>query len=144
MDAVEQIVAIEDIRRLKARYCHLIDGKEWPAYGDLFTEDAVMEMGTIRAEGREAIVDFVSTAIGEVKTAHNAHSPAIDIHSDQEASATWGITFVQEQNKMNGWGFYYETYRRAPGGPWQIATFAERTTFFSGTDVVLEAVVEAG
>ena len=30
---------IEHIKKLKARYFHLIDTKQWDAWGELFTED---------------------------------------------------------------------------------------------------------
>ncbi|MGH7899581.1 MAG: nuclear transport factor 2 family protein, partial [Candidatus Binatia bacterium] len=47
------------IRELIARYCFLIDGKQYDEWAKTFAEDAVFEVvGTFKFEGREAIRAF--------------------------------------------------------------------------------------
>ena len=43
MDAVERLAAIEDIRRLKARYFRCVDEKDWAQLAALFAPDAVFD-----------------------------------------------------------------------------------------------------
>lgn len=54
--------AIEDkdaIRELMARYCFLVDGKQYDEWADLFTEDGSFEVTSLfRFEGRAAIRSF--------------------------------------------------------------------------------------
>jgi uncharacterized protein (TIGR02246 family) len=141
MDTLSTLLAFEEIRQLKARYSQTMDKKEWEAYGMVFTEDAVMEMGTVRAEGRAGIVKFVSDALGDVTTSHNSHSPIIELTSDTTAKGTWSTTYVQEGDRLTGWGFYNETYRKE-NGQWLIASTYLVTTMFKGTDIPEEALIE--
>ena len=41
--AVERLVAIEDIKQLKARYFRLMDQKNWDGFEKLFTPDVVFD-----------------------------------------------------------------------------------------------------
>jgi len=141
MGTLETLLAFEEIRQLKARYSHTIDQKEWDAYGHVFTEDAVMEMGTVRAEGRSEIVKFVHGALADVTTSHFAVNPVLELTSDTTAKGTWSATYVQEGDKLTGWGFYHETYRKEDGR-WLIASTYLVTTMFKGTDIPTEALVE--
>jgi hypothetical protein len=42
--AVERLVAIEDIKQLKARYFRLMDQKNWDGFEKLFTPDVVFDL----------------------------------------------------------------------------------------------------
>ena len=50
MDEIERMTAIEDIRRLKARYFRCLDTKDWDGFRDVFASDGEMDM---RAEAGE-------------------------------------------------------------------------------------------
>ena len=42
MTDVEKLLIFEEIRALKARYCRLLDDKQWTDWGLLFAADGVM------------------------------------------------------------------------------------------------------
>jgi hypothetical protein len=92
VEAIERLVAIEQITRLKAAYFRYMDTKDWQAFADQFTADATMdvsgETGGGVIEGRREIASFVRNAIGEVTTVHHGHMPEINIISPTEATGS--------------------------------------------------------
>jgi hypothetical protein len=113
------------IANLKARYCRLMDTKDWAGWAELFTPGFVMDAtgsGGPRIEGREAAVASVRGSLVAAVTVHHVHTPEIEIDGD---TAT-GIWAMQDQlswpngRKLTGYGHYHERYVRA-GGVWRIA-----------------------
>ena len=43
MDAAAQLLAMEEIKQLKARYFRFVDTKDWEALSTIFCEDAVFD-----------------------------------------------------------------------------------------------------
>ena len=121
---------IEAIKRLKADYFRLLDSKQWPALGRLFTEDAILDSRddspNALAQGREAIVTMVATALEEAVTSHKGHSPAIELDGSDAASGTWTmedrLVFGSDPPSLivEGRGHYHETYLRGADGRWRI------------------------
>lgn len=113
------------IANLKARYCRLLDTKDWAGFAGLFTADVVIDTtasGGPRFEGRDAAVTSVRAAIDAAKTAHQVHSPEIEIAGD-EATAIWAMQdrlIWPNGRTLTGYGHYHERYVRA-GGDWKIA-----------------------
>jgi hypothetical protein len=113
------------IHNLKARYCRLLDTKDWSGWRTLFAYDFILDTtaaGGERIEGADAAVAYVRSSITqEAITTHHVHSPEIEIDGD-EASAIWAM---QDRNiwpnarTLLGFGHYHERYRRV-GGQWQI------------------------
>jgi hypothetical protein len=132
MDDIERLIAIEDIRRLKARYFRCMDTKDWDGFRDVFAADAEMDM---RAEAGEAglvrgapeIAAFVRGAVDTVVTVHHGHMPEIDVTSPTTATGVWAMEDVLRWPPggpiadMHGWGHYHETYVKRDGG-WRIQT----------------------
>ena len=131
MEAIERLVAIEQITRLKAAYFRYMDTKDWEAFADQFTADATMdvsgETGGGVIEGRREIASFVRNAIGEVTTVHHGHMPEINIISPTEATGTWAMedTLRWPDNSpirmLHGYGHYHDTYEK-PRDRWLIKT----------------------
>lgn len=137
LDPVERLLAIEEIRVLKARYFRLMDTKDWAGFADLFTPDAVFdargaleEKPVLKGEpvqGRDAIVAYVSTAITPLTSAHYGHMPEIEIISAQEATGIWALADVLRPPEggpfrlFRGYGHYHERYSRQDG-VWRIAS----------------------
>jgi len=142
MDAVSRLIAIEEIKQLKARYFRFVDTKDWEALRTIFCEDAefdaraALSMDGHGKEGRAAesnawiyrrgdvIVDFIKDAIGAARTVHHGHCHEIQIVSSDQAS---GVIAMEDQiwdetgqiRTLHGCGHYHETYRRVDGG-WRI------------------------
>ncbi|HVN50425.1 MAG TPA: nuclear transport factor 2 family protein [Acidimicrobiales bacterium] len=131
MDPIERLEAIEEIRQLKARYFRCLDAKDWEGFGDVFTDDAQLDVSEDAADladaivGREAIIELVARAVGEAVTIHHGHMPEITVESSDAASGIWAMEdhlFWPEGGpvrSMHGYGHYRERYRRTDAG-WRI------------------------
>ena len=112
------------ICNVKARYCRLLDTKDWDGWKALFTPDCVIDTtasGGSVTRDRDSFVASVSQSLAEAKTAHQVHSPEITIDGD-EARAVWAMQdrVVWGERGLTGYGHYHERYRRTGDG-WQIA-----------------------
>jgi hypothetical protein len=144
MTDVERLLALEDIRKLKAAYFRCMDTKRRDELADLFTEDAVfdtrgaLEMPKPEAEyeaepvltGRALIANYITNGLAPMASVHHGHMPEIEILSANEANGVWamddllvpadGVPF----RTFRGYGYYRETYRRTDR--WRIATLKLR------------------
>jgi uncharacterized protein (TIGR02246 family) len=124
-DAVPEFGDWLAIANLKARYCRMLDTKDWPGYAALLTEDVVFDAtgsGGPRMEGRDAVVTRIRQSLEEARTVHQVHSPEIEIARDG-ASAIWALQDRirwPDGRKLSGAGHYHELYVRQDG-EWRIA-----------------------
>ena len=125
----EDLLAIEEIRQLKARYFFLMDQKRWDEWALVFCEDALIDStqdGAPLLESRQAFRDFLPPLLENVKTVHHGHMPIIEITSPTTATGTWSMEdmlfFPPEspRRKLWGKGWYFEKYRKDPDGRWRI------------------------
>ena len=82
---------VEEIKRLKARYCaYCDDNYNATAIASLFTEDAVWDGGIRgRADGRQGIHDFFFQASQRLPFAiHMVMNPDIEVNGDT-ATGSW-------------------------------------------------------
>ena len=125
------LVAIEEIRRLKHRYLRCLDLKRWDEFALTLTVDATADYGTqVRGDrlaltGREEIAAFMSRRLGpEVITVHFAGQPEIDVDGDK-ATGTWNlmdtVIATERQVVIQGAAFYEDRYRRDADGVWRIS-----------------------
>jgi uncharacterized protein (TIGR02246 family) len=135
MDPYQELVEIEKIKRLRAKYWRCLDTKNWDGFASVFTEDCTLTVdiavGTFGGDpktmpaiaGRNTIRDMVKKLVGDCLTVHTGRSPEIDILSETEARAIW------QQEEYNDWkhrsshghGHYHDTYRKVDG-EWLIAS----------------------
>ncbi len=132
MKTLEQLDAVEEIRRVKARYCRFIDTKRWADWGALFTADALMDCSDDVEEGsgadpivrgRKVITDQVSGLVGAARTVHQVHSPDIELTAADQAHGFWAmedwVSFPDgigaPFKSMHGYGYYEETYALQDG-----------------------------
>jgi hypothetical protein len=130
MDDLTRLVAIEDIKQLKARYYRFLDTHDWESFRTLWTPDAVMDMNfpdrILASEdglyrGPDAIVAFAMKAIGEATTIDHAIMPEIEVLTPTTARAIW----AQEDRvfwpagypntSLHGFGHEHETYEKIEG-----------------------------
>ncbi|BBX49390.1 nuclear transport factor 2 family protein [Mycolicibacterium poriferae] len=118
MDRLTELTEIEAIKQLKARYCRLLDTKQWDAWRELFTDDFVSDTspsgGTV-INGADEFVAFVRKHLGKPSqpTVHQVHAPEIELVTATEATGVWALNDVVRLASglnLNGYGHYHETY----------------------------------
>ena len=141
VDPVAELVAIERIKALKARYFRCLDTKDWAAWAEVFAEDAVLEFDLAvstrgrdgrpapRLVGRAAIVETVAGRNAASTTVHHGHTPEIAVLSETEARGIWAMEDILRHPEgkrspagfsfLHGYGHYHETYVRTEAG-WRI------------------------
>ena len=135
MDAAEELIAVEQIKQLKARYFRCMDTKDWDGYAQVFAPDAVLDVsgesrvpddeGIIR--GNTTIAEYVRSQVDPVRTVHHGHMPEIQITSDTTATGIWSMEDMLRWpddaplGDMHGYGHYHETYEKVDG-QWRIAS----------------------
>ncbi len=123
-DPVQRLLQIEAIKRLKARYFRSLDMKDWDDLADVFAEDAIVSYSQPAPPlvGRAAVIEFIRSKVGPLRTVHHGHMPEIDVSGDT-ARGIWAMFDMVEAPKggtvMRGYGHYHEEYARLDGR-WKI------------------------
>ena len=151
MTDVEKLLALEEIKQLKARYFRCMDKKDWKGYLAVFTPDATLDSsesssptdyrGEPLLPGGPAtppnpawrhtdivkFVDELSQMLNPVSTCHHGHMSEIEFTSPTTAKGIWSMEDMlrwpegSPRRHMHGYGHYEETYERLPVG-WRIKT----------------------
>lgn len=141
MDPLTRLIAIEEIRQLKARYFRLMDLRDWAAMGAVFCRDARFDCsegfvttaldGTVSGftgptvSGREAIIAWIADAFAAQTSCHHGHAHEVTILNEREAE---GVVAMEDYlfgpdrktRTYHGAGHYNERYR-VEDGAWRIA-----------------------
>lgn len=118
---------IEAIKQLKARYCRLLDTKDWTGYRRLFTDDVTLDTtdsGGGVVNGADELVAFLVDVLDGVVTVHQCHTPEIAVTSPTGATGIWAMEDMlrfADGTQLHGYGHYHETYRK-DGDGWRIAS----------------------
>jgi len=129
------LVEIEAIRQLKARYFRTVDTFDLEGWLSCFTEDCRLSFdGDVTRrnasaplyatlEGHRDVIDFWNGNANRVESVHHGHTPEIEIVSDTQARGIWAMEDIVEftDGLLHGYGHYHETYRKEDG-EWRIAT----------------------
>jgi hypothetical protein len=147
MDKLDKLLAIEEIRALKARYFRCVDLKDWAGLAEVFAEDALFDIsddlpGAVMT-GREKILAAVSEPLALAVSVHHGHCPEIEITSPTTATGVWAMedmlrwpaTAEAPARRLHGYGHYYETYERL-GGVWRIKSLKLKRLAVDITTVV--------
>jgi uncharacterized protein (TIGR02246 family) len=132
MDAIERLLATEEIKNVKARYFRFIDTKDNERFLEQFTEDA--HWLALDAEGnvqidlnsRDELGAFLAPMTDarlEGFSVHQGHTPEIDIIDDRTATGVWAFSDYIRLPGLNmyGYGHYHEEYRKCDDGVWRIS-----------------------
>jgi hypothetical protein len=123
MSDIEQLLAKEEIKLLKARRDRAVDTKDWDTYLALHAPDHVSHNdGFERWNNAAEMIANVRKLLGPEKiSVHHSHTPEITFESPTKASGIWAmednIFWKQgdEEHWLNGFGFYHETYELRHG-----------------------------
>ena len=136
MGPLEQLLAIEAIKKLKGCYFRALDSKEWELMKTCLSDDCVARYsgGKYSFDGSDAIVDFFSQFMGpsHMIFMHQAHHPEIDIIDENNATGRWYLEDIvintQANTNLHGAGFYYDEYKKVDG-KWLISETGYERTF---------------
>lgn len=118
---------VEAIKQLKARYCRLLDTKDWSNWRAIFTDDFVSDTtgsGGVLITGADQFVEFIRKTLGKPSqpTVHQVHAPEIVLTSPSTATGIWALNDVVRLApgvNLAGYGHYHETYVKIDG-QWRI------------------------
>ncbi|MGE2720387.1 nuclear transport factor 2 family protein [Mycolicibacterium celeriflavum] len=115
------LVEIEAIKQLKARYCRLLDTKDWAAWRSLFADDFLSDTspaGGKKIQGADEFVAFTRKSLRNQTTVHQVHAPEIELTSPTTARGVWALEDVVRFGpgvNLRGYGHYHETYEKIDG-----------------------------
>jgi hypothetical protein len=149
MTELDQLIAVENIKKLKASYWYAMDTKQFDLIRPLFTRDAIVDFRSGRdlkpgddyeglapaeqalangdpmvVQGNDAIADFIRAGVETWVTVHQGAAPIIDILGPDDATGIWPIFDLLDNGSttLRGYGHYHDRYRREDG-VWRIASF---------------------
>lgn len=126
---IARLEAIEEIRRLKARYFRCVDTRAWDEFADLFTEDLQIDFAesTTGPKTKAEFLASVARHFADGISVHHGHEPEIEILDEANARGIWPMYDLVEScagsgyENHTGWGHYTESYRREADGCWRIS-----------------------
>jgi hypothetical protein len=132
MDDLKRLIAIEDLRVLKARYWRYVDTQQWGPFRTLWAEDATFSAGAdeFNPKGRDGITDAVADYLNGVSTVHRGYQHELEIVDEFTARGIWVMTDYLiyppggskpgsrgATDKVNGYGHYVDGYEKV-GDDW--------------------------
>lgn len=115
MDALTRLIAIEDIKQLKARYFRCMDMKNWDEFRTLFDKNVIIDCTeaftpldyagkpiepgleivepdkALYVVGIDAFMVEQLKNLTNVSTVHHGHMPEIELLSETTARGTWSM-----------------------------------------------------
>lgn len=139
---LEKLLAIEDIKTLRAKYCRSIDSHSFDRLCEVLTEDFVLDMSptgrVLGADvqpiaGRDTVIGMMHRAFAPLNMLlHIVTIPEIEFQDAAHATGVWRQeTFIKETRPdLPGVGLAYatvfDTYRKEAdqkeNGGWRIAS----------------------
>ena len=123
-DAVQQLLDIEAIKRVKHAYFRCIDTGNFEEIAGLFHPDVTVYFkgGTYewKLEGRDDYVSSISQSFHTRSVGHhNGHHPEIEILSATEATGIWYLAdhmwVLNANNYTTGTAIYWDRYEKVEG-----------------------------
>ena len=121
--------AVEEVKRLRARYCRAMDQKDWLTLATLYSPDTVLDLRgeTVLAgsaepvRGADAVVAYIRESLGEGICVHISFAPDITLIGPNEARGVWGLEYKVWQPPgsaippLHGYAYSYDDYVRIDG-----------------------------
>ncbi|MCI2422969.1 nuclear transport factor 2 family protein [Saccharopolyspora sp. K220] len=151
MGNVEVLMAVEEIRRLEARYARYADEKRWTELAGLFTVDGTFTSLDVDGKpvadmsGRQEIAaSLTAVNAGNVTPIHMLLTSEVDVISPTRAHGVWAMADlifrdddppahsaatgnVPPFRQMRGWGHYHVDYVKIDGS-WYVSKRVQTRT----------------
>ncbi len=131
MSDIEWLVALEEIRQLKARRDRYVDAHDWDGYASLHAPDHVSHHAPDPKLGSapepwtsvEQMMENIRKHMPEgLVSAHHSYDPEIQFDTPTRARGIWAMTAATVSTDANGepgwsigYGYYFETYEKRDG-----------------------------
>lgn len=123
----DNVTAVWELAQAKARYCRLLDTKDWQALAEMLTDDLEFDLSDGSPDGgpitgRDNVLAAIRDAVKGAKTVHQVHAPEVELSSD-DAHVIWA---VQERvvwdngTSLTAYGHYHDHWVRMDG-EWKLA-----------------------
>ncbi|MDR2856884.1 MAG: nuclear transport factor 2 family protein [Novosphingobium sp.] len=136
-DGLERLLAIEDIKLLRAKYCRAIDSHAFDRLREVLTGDFLLDMSPVGKVlggapapicGRDTVIGMMHKAFAPLEMLlHIVTIPEIEFQDESHATGVWRQeTFIKENRPdLPGLGLAYatvfDTYRKE-NESWRIAS----------------------
>ncbi len=128
IDELGPLIAVHELSQAKARYCLTLDTKDWGGFAGLLSADVEFDVsdggtGVAPIAGRDAVVDMIRTSLNGARTAHQVHTPLIEVDGDT-ATVVWAMqdrVLWESGPSLTGYGHYREHWIRRDGA-WQLTS----------------------
>ncbi len=130
----ERLLALEEIKQVKARYFRCMDTKDWAGFAAVFAPDVSVDYAPDatdssrwKASGVNNVVALVRNVVGPAVSIHHGHMAEVEITSTSTARGIFAMEDLifwppdSPYELMHGWGHYHETYKKIDG-KWLIQT----------------------
>jgi uncharacterized protein (TIGR02246 family) len=117
MSTVDRLQSIEEIRALIATYAISFDDHDWDRFGTLWTEDAAFVVDGQAFEGRETMLEFLTTCLPDDYGGKHMNSPSlIELAPDGEsATADTDVVWIPQNFENAIVARYHDTLVRRDG-----------------------------
>lgn len=136
-EGLDRLLALEDIKQLRAIYCRTIDSHDWPRLATILTDDFLLDMSPTGevlgtevkpVSGKANVMALFEQGFEQLtKLLHIVTIPEIEFQDGEHATGIWRQeTFIKENRPdIPGTGIAYatvwDTYRKE-AGKWLIAS----------------------
>ncbi len=95
MDALERLIAIQEIRDQIARYAIFFDDKNWEGFAELWADDAAFVGPGMSFEGKPAVLDFLTTCLpADYNGKHMNAPPLVEMLAPDRARARTDVVWI--------------------------------------------------
>lgn len=120
------LVAQAELAQAKARYCRLLDTKDWSALAELMTAEILFDLdagnpSSVPIVGRENVLAAVQASTADALTVHQVHAPEFEI-AGEEAQVIWAVqerVVWENGTSLTAFGHYRDRWVRLDGR-WRI------------------------
>lgn len=125
---MNELMEVEQIKKLKYRYFRHLDCKQFGAMLDLFVDDSTTsyDSGKHSYKGKAAIRAFFDEAMSTPRIVHqhHGHHPEIELTSATTATGIWymddTVHVLDHDMRVRGNGIYWDEYVKVDG-QWKIS-----------------------
>ena len=133
---MNELLEIEKIKQLKARYLRGLDTNDWAVFESSMSADCTgrYNSGKLSFENRDEIVGFMRENLSgdKILTLHQGHQAEIEIIDEQTARGSWYlqdiVIHLESGMRIYGSAVYEDNYRKEDCD-WKICATGYRRVF---------------